>query len=82
MASNDFLIWSTLSGVIDRLAAIYTSSPTAAPPLTLTAGQGTSVILVLNQYKCIGCSPGKHPDTRRMAAASGTGSRDIVHDRY
>jgi hypothetical protein len=71
---EDFLIRSTRSGVIvaDGRAAAD----------TLTAGKSMSVILVLNQYKCIGCSPGKHSDTRRMAAASGTGSRDIVHDRY
>src|SRR5262245_56016550 len=43
---------------------------------------GTSLNLALYQYKCIGCSPGRHPDTRRMGSASGTGSRDNVHDRY
>jgi hypothetical protein len=43
--------------------------------------KGPSVILVLNQYNCIGCSPGKHPDTRTMATASDGGSRDSVHDR-
>ena len=43
---------------------------------------GTSVILVLNQYKRIGCSPGKHPDTRTMATGSAEDSRDILHDRY
>src|SRR5262249_18297079 len=31
----------------------------------LTAAKGTLVILVLNQYKCIGCSPGKHPTLER-----------------
>jgi hypothetical protein len=40
-----------------------------------------SVILVLNQYKCIGCSPGKHLDTRTMAPGSDDDSRDSVHDR-
>ena len=29
--------------------------------LSLTAENGTSVMLVLSQYKCIGCSPGKTP---------------------
>src|SRR5260370_34223126 len=48
----------------------------------LTAAKGAPVILVLNQYKCIGCSPGKRPDTGRMVFASRTGSRDIAHDRY
>src|SRR5262249_10715511 len=47
----------------------------------LTAAKGTSVILVLNQYKCIECSPGKHPDTRMMATGSDDDSLDIVHDR-
>src|SRR5262249_24932966 len=47
----------------------------------LTAAKGTSVLLVLNQYKCIGCSPGKHPDTRTMARGSDDDSRDSVHDR-
>src|SRR5262249_9935790 len=47
----------------------------------LTAAKGTSVILVLNQYKCIGCSPGKHPYTRTMAPGSDDDSRDSVHDR-
>jgi hypothetical protein len=42
----------------------------------------TSVILVLNQCRCIGCSPGKHPDTRTMATGSGDDSRDSVHGRY
>jgi len=50
--------------------------------LPLTAAKGTSVILVLNQYKCIGCSPGKHPDTRPMATGSDDDSRDSVHDSY
>ena len=47
--------------------------------LPLTAEKGMSVILVLNQYKCIGCSPGKHPDTRTMATGSDDDSRDSVH---
>jgi hypothetical protein len=48
----------------------------------LTAANDTSVILVLNQYKCIGCSPRKHLDTRTMATGSDDDSRDSVHDRY
>ena len=44
-------------------------------------GKGTSVILVLNQYKCIGCSPGKHPDTRTRATGSDDDSRDSVQGR-
>jgi hypothetical protein len=40
-----------------------------------TLAKGTSVILVLNQYKCIGCSPGKCPDTRTVATASDEDSR-------
>jgi hypothetical protein len=47
----------------------------------LTAAKGTSVILVLNQYNCIGCSPGKHPDTRTMAIGSDDDSLDSVRDR-
>jgi hypothetical protein len=47
----------------------------------LCALKGTSVILVPNQYKRIGCSPGKHPDTRTMATRSDDDSRDSVHDR-
>ena len=50
--------------------------------LPLTAEKGTSVILVLNQYKSIGCSPGKHPDTRTMATGSDDDSRHSVPDRY
>jgi hypothetical protein len=42
---------------------------------------GASVILVLNQYKCIGYSPGKHCDSRTMATGSDDDSRDSVHDR-
>ncbi len=53
-----------------------------APVLPLTAVKGASVILVLSQYICIGCSPGKHPDTRTMATGSDDDSRDSVHDRY
>ena len=49
--------------------------------LPLTAEKGTSVIPVLSQYKRIGCSPGKHPDTRTMATGSDDDSRDSVHDR-
>ena len=49
--------------------------------LPLTAEKGMSVILVLNQYKRIGYSPGKHPDTRTMATGSDDDSRDSVHDR-
>ena len=44
-------------------------------------GRALAVILVLNQYKCIGRSPGKHPDTRTMATGSNDDSRDSVHDR-
>jgi hypothetical protein len=40
------------------------------------AAKSTSIILVLNQYKCIGCSPGKHPDNRTMATGSDDDSRD------
>ena len=47
----------------------------------LTVAKGTSVIPVLTQYKCIGCSPGKHPNTRTMATCSDDDSRDSVHDR-
>jgi hypothetical protein len=47
----------------------------------IDGGKGASVILVLNQYSCIGCSPGKHPDTRTMATGSDDDSRDSVHDR-
>src|SRR6201993_2195493 len=50
----------------------------AAP---LTAAKGTSVILALNQYNCIGCSPGKHPDTGTMAPGSDDDSRESVHGR-
>jgi hypothetical protein len=45
-----------------------------------TLAKGTSVILVLNQYNCIGCSPGKCPDTRTVATASDEDSRGSVHD--
>src|SRR5262245_9187227 len=45
------------------------------------ATKGTSVILVLNQYKCIGCSPRKHSDTRTMAIGSDDDSLDSVHDK-
>jgi hypothetical protein len=44
-------------------------------------GRELAVILVLNQYKCIGCSPGKHPDTRTMATGSDDDNRDSAHDR-
>ena len=50
--------------------------------LPLTAEKSASVILVLNQYKRIGCSPGKHPDTRTTAPGSDDDSRDSVHDKY
>src|SRR5690242_18587968 len=46
------------------------------------SGEGTSIILVLSQYKRIGCSPDKRPDTRTTATASDGGSRDSVRDRY
>ena len=45
------------------------------------AAKGTAVIPVLNQYKSIGCSPGKHPDTRTTATGSDDDSRDSVHGR-
>jgi hypothetical protein len=41
----------------------------------------SGVILVLNQYICIGCSLGKHPDTATMATGSDDDSRDSVPDR-
>src|SRR5437899_3053567 len=47
----------------------------------LTAAKGTSVILALNPYNCIGCSPGKHPDTGTMAPGSDDDSRESVHGR-
>jgi hypothetical protein len=40
------------------------------------------VIPVLGQCRCTARNPGKPPDTRRGIFASGTGSRDIVRDRY
>src|SRR5262245_6230167 len=45
------------------------------------AAKGTSVIQVLNRYKCIGCSPRKRSGTRTMAIGSDDGSLDSVHDR-
>jgi hypothetical protein len=47
-----------------------------------TAAKDAPVIPVLNQYNCIGCNPGKRPDTQRMIFALTTGNRDIAHDRY
>ena len=44
-----------------------------------TAAKGTSIIPVPYQCKCIGCSPGKHPDTGTMAPGSDDDSRDSVH---
>ena len=35
----------------------------------------------VNQYKCIGCSPGKHPDTRTMESGSDDDSRGSAHGR-
>jgi hypothetical protein len=48
---------------------------------SLMAAMGTSVILVLNQYNCIWCSPGKHPDTQMMAIGSDDDNLDSVRDR-
>src|SRR5262245_36228204 len=53
----------------------------AAKASPLTAAKGTSVVPVLNQYRRIGCSPDKHPDTGTMAPASDDDSRDSVHGR-
>src|SRR5262245_33197390 len=55
--------------------------PYAAKASPLTAAKGTSIIPVLNQYKCIGCSPGKHPDIGTMAPGSDDDSRDSAHGR-
>ena len=52
------------------------------PALPITTEKGAPVILVLNQYKHIGCSPDKHPDTRTMATGSDDDNRDSVHDKY
>jgi hypothetical protein len=52
-----------------------------AAEASLTAAKGTSVILVLNQYNCIGYSRGKHPDTRTMVFGSDDDSLDSVRDR-
>ena len=61
---------------------LFASPAVAAPKWPpLTAAKGTLVIPVPNQYKCIGCSPGRHSDTRRMATGSDDDSRDNVHDR-
>jgi hypothetical protein len=46
-----------------------------------TAAKGTSIIPVPYQCTCIGCSPGKHPDTGTMAPGSDDDSRDSVHGR-
>ena len=63
------------------MSAKVKSDATAAAD-SLIRQQAAWVILVLNQYKRIGCSPGKHPDTRTMATVSDEDSRDIVHDSY
>ena len=47
---------------------------------SLTAGSAW-VTLVLNQYKRIVCSLGKHPDTRTMVTVLDDDSRDNVHGR-
>jgi hypothetical protein len=49
-------------------------SPRTRPNLSV-------IIPVPAQYKCIGCSPGKHLDTRAMATGSDDDSRDSVHAR-
>src|SRR5262245_30974087 len=56
--------------------------PKADIIVRVTREAASSVIPVLYQYKCIGCSPGRYPDTQRMGSASWTGSRDTVHGRY
>jgi len=74
------------------LEAMLLSSPTwprSAAELAFThtalraviEAKGSSVILALNQYNCIGCSPGRHRDTRTMAIGSDDDSRDSVHDK-
>jgi hypothetical protein len=64
---------------LDHLIGAGAQALALASPLT--AAKGASVILDLNQYKCIGCSPGKHPDTQTMATGSDDDSLDSVHDR-
>ena len=51
------------------------------PPLTYRRQQAAWVIQVLNQYKRIVCSPGKHPGTRTMVTVLDDDSRDNVHGR-
>jgi len=60
-----------------------TMSHNAVPVVIVAAdgGKATSVIPVLNQCKCIGCSPDKHPDTQTMAIGSDDDSRDSVQHR-
>jgi len=70
---------SKLGQIVDAVSSLGDGEVgLALPPM---AEKGVPVILVLNQYTCIGCSPGKHPDTRTMATGSDDDSRDSVHDR-
>jgi hypothetical protein len=75
------MIRSRYSPPNNQLALRSHRQDAQAPVLPVTA-EGASVILVLNQYICIGCSPGRHPDIRTLATDSDDDSRDSVHDRY
>ena len=70
--------------LIQKIATIHASSgfirgiPTKATSRRIIVAQNRqtgplldsqALILVLNQYNCIGCSPGRHPDTQTMASA-------------
>ena len=56
-------------------ALVKSPGATGHPP---PWAERNAVILVPNQYKCIGCSPGKYPGTRRMATGADDDSRDSV----
>ena len=65
---------------IGLMSAKVKADATAAAG-SLIRQQAARVILVLNQYKRIVCSPGKHPDTRTMVTVLDDDSRDNVHGR-
>ena len=77
---HDFLPTQTVFANAEA-AACVSRLQVLLPILISRIATANRVILVLDQYKRIVCSLGKHPDTRTMVTVLDDDSRDNVHGR-
>jgi hypothetical protein len=75
----DFIVATASNGLL--LSEVYVGHA-VDDAVSRRQEKGMLVIPVHDQCRCIGCNPGKRPDTRMVKFASEMCSRDIARDRF